>query len=126
MGGGTWWLQMKSGIIQKFEDAFSNSANYEAKKGDWPESRWGTAFKSEPRGAPTGLPEAELKEIGMATCAVPDDFKLHRSLTRILKQRSATIEKGETMDWAACEAMAFGSMLKDGVNVRCVVTDLRG
>ena len=38
---------MKAGIINKFEDAFSNSANYQSNKGDWVESRWSTDFSKQ-------------------------------------------------------------------------------
>ena len=38
-------------------------------------------------------------------------------MVRVLKGRSEMV-KGRTIDWALAEAMAFGTLMKEGVHVR--------
>ena len=38
-------------------------------------------------------------------------------MVRVLKGRSDMV-KGRTIDWALAEAMAFGTLMKEGVHVR--------
>jgi 2-oxoglutarate dehydrogenase E1 component len=109
--------EMRATINQGFEDAFQNSADYKSEETDWLESRW-TKFKKVPKNAPTGLPADYLREVGLATCSYPEGFTPHRSLVRILKARAKTIEDGVGLDWATTEAMAFGTLLKEGCHVR--------
>lgn len=45
------------------------------------------------------------------------DFKVHKAMERILKARGDML-KSRTIDWAMGEAMAFGSLLKEGTHVR--------
>lgn len=45
------------------------------------------------------------------------DFKIHRGIERILKARMDLVEN-RTIDWALAEAMAFGSLMKEGCHVR--------
>ena len=49
---------------------------------------------------------------------VPEGFTLHRSLKGILKKRKDAVTAGAGIDFATAEAMAFGSLLTDGVHVR--------
>lgn len=45
------------------------------------------------------------------------EFKVHKGIERILKARMEMVNN-RTIDWALGEAMAFGSLLKDGIHVR--------
>merc|ERR1712226_1726253 len=45
------------------------------------------------------------------------DFLIHKAMTRILKSRLEMVNN-RTVDWALGEAMAFGSLMKEGVHVR--------
>ena len=45
------------------------------------------------------------------------DIKVHGGLKRVLKQRQEMVQERK-MDWALGEAMAFGSLLKEGIHVR--------
>ncbi|MGH0188752.1 UNVERIFIED_CONTAM: hypothetical protein FKN15_031275 [Acipenser sinensis] len=66
----------------------------------------------------TGLSEEDLTHIGEVASSVPvEDFTIHGGLKRILKSRADMI-KSRTVDWALGEYMAFGSLLKEGINVR--------
>lgn len=70
--------------------------------------------------ADTGVHEETLNHIGKRfSQGLPNapDFKIHRAMERILKNRNDMVTKRE-VDWAMAEAMAFGSLLKEGVHVR--------
>jgi len=66
----------------------------------------------------TGLKLDTLKQIGRALSRVPEGFNLHKGLVRVLKAKETMMETGEGVDWATAEALAFGSLLQEGVHVR--------
>ena len=45
------------------------------------------------------------------------EFKIHRGVERILKARMEMVEQ-RSVDWALGEALAFGSLMKEGIHVR--------
>ena len=64
--------------------------------------------------------EETLTHIGKRCGSGPpnaSDFKIHRGIERILKARMEMVENRE-VDWAMAEAMAFGSLMKEGIHVR--------
>lgn len=67
---------------------------------------------------PTFISEDTFKEVGNAISSWPEGFNVHRNLQRILKNRGKAIDSGEGVDWSTGEALAFGSLLKEGFNVR--------
>ena len=73
-----------------------------------------------PQANPTGVHEETLTHVGKRCASGPpnaSDFKIHRGIERILKTRMEMVEKRE-VDWALAEAMAFGSLMKEGIHVR--------
>lgn len=70
--------------------------------------------------AQSGVVEETLVHIGKRFSNPPPnaaEFEIHRGLLRILKARLDMVEN-RTVDWALGEAMAFGSLLKEGIHVR--------
>ena len=53
------------------------------------------------------------------------DFKIHRGLERILKARAEMVEN-RTIDWALAEAMAFGSLMKEGEHSNNYYAKIKG
>ncbi|KAI5981244.1 dehydrogenase E1 and transketolase domain-containing protein 1 [Pisolithus albus] len=72
----------------------------------------------------TGVDAETLKEVGRASVSVPDGFDIHPRLQRHVKSRLAALEKGEGIDWATAEAMAFGSLMLGGCDVRIAGQDV--
>ncbi|KAI9224388.1 thiamine diphosphate-binding protein [Blastocladiella britannica] len=67
----------------------------------------------------TGVDEATLKKVGLASVATPQGFQVHPRLQKFhVQARANKVEQGKGLDWATAEAMAFGSLLLDGHNVR--------
>lgn len=66
--------------------------------------------------APTGVKLETLIHIGNRFSSPPPnaaEFIIHRGLLRILAARKDMVDK-RIVDWAMGEAMAFGSLLKEG------------
>ncbi len=66
----------------------------------------------------TGVEKDQLKKIANAITNFPENFKPHTKLVKILEKRKEAILKGDLIEWGAAEALAFGSLLFDGVNIR--------
>ena len=72
----------------------------------------------------SGVANATLLEIAKATVSAPEGFTIHPKLERQFQQRNQLVEAGE-VDWALGEAMAFGSLVLEGSNVRLMGQDSR-
>ncbi|MFV0145356.1 2-oxoglutarate dehydrogenase E1 component [Empedobacter falsenii] len=67
--------------------------------------------------ANTAYDEAKLREIAKAVSTVPEGKKLIKKVSRLIEGRGKMIEE-DKIDWGLGEALAFGSILTDGRNVR--------
>jgi len=72
----------------------------------------------------TGVPDDQIRRLAAVTGTVPDGFTLHPKLQRQFGQRAQLITSGE-VDWTIAEAVAFGSLLVEGVDVRLTGQDTR-
>ena len=63
----------------------------------------------------TGVPRDTLRYILAKSVDVPETFKLHDQLQRHVKSRMEAAETGQKIDWGSAEAMAFGSLLQQGM-----------
>jgi 2-oxoglutarate dehydrogenase E1 component len=77
-----------------------------------------------PATVPTGVDRTVLDRLVPLTSAVPADFTVHPKLARQFSQRAAMVREGE-IDWALGEALAFGSLLLEGTDVRLTGQDTR-
>lgn len=85
---------------------------------NWLDSPWKDFFEDpNARQKPTGVSEELMQHIGQVMSTPPNDFHIHPGLKRILKARMDLVNT-RTIDWALGEAMAFGSLLLDGIHVR--------
>ncbi|KAM4746828.1 2-oxoadipate dehydrogenase complex component E1 [Rhinophrynus dorsalis] len=67
----------------------------------------------------TGVPSNLLKFIGAKSVEVPDEFKMHSHLLKMHAQsRIQKLQEGMKLDWGTAEALAFGSLLCQGFNIR--------
>jgi 2-oxoglutarate decarboxylase len=72
----------------------------------------------------TGVPEATLRRLEQLVRSVPEGFTLHPKLGRQFAQRAELFARGE-VDWSLAEALAIGSLLLEGVDVRLTGQDTR-
>jgi 2-oxoglutarate dehydrogenase E1 component len=104
----------------QLNEEFESSRTYRPNKADWLDGRWAGFETSEgeyQRGQ-TAVQKQVLCEVGQALTRLPENFTPHRTVTRLLDAKRQAIEKGEGIDWATAEAMAFGSLLLEGYKVR--------
>ncbi|MBQ0148688.1 MAG: 2-oxoglutarate dehydrogenase E1 component [Flavobacteriaceae bacterium] len=74
--------------------------------------------------ANTAYDAEALKEIAKAVSTIPADKKFIRKITRIVEGRAKMIEENK-IDWGLAEALAFGSILKDGRDIRLSGEDVQ-
>ncbi len=75
--------------------------------------------------ADSAVPEPELKKINKHINSPPDWFTPHPTVARLLKRRSSALSNGGTVDWGHAEALAIGSILNDGHDIRLTGQDVR-
>src|SRR4029453_2715254 len=73
----------------------------------------------------TGVPAKRLSEVARGLGTVPDGFRLHPKVKKGLEQRRAMGEGKRPVDWGMAEALAFGSLLREGIPVRLSGQDTR-
>jgi len=104
----------------RMEQDFEAANTFKPNKADWLEGRWEglERARGEARRGDTSVPVDLLRKIGMKLTDVPEGFNLHRTIQRQLATKRQVIEKGEGIDWATAEALAFGALLVEGFPVR--------
>jgi 2-oxoglutarate dehydrogenase E1 component len=73
----------------------------------------------------TGVPLATIGEIGRQLTATPKGFNVHPKVQKLLEGRAEMAEGKRPVDWGMGEALAFGSVLWEGVRVRLSGQDVR-
>ncbi|MEX0645600.1 MAG: 2-oxoglutarate dehydrogenase E1 component, partial [Parvularculaceae bacterium] len=122
------WLEEERGKFRAFLDSeFSAASAFKPNKADWLDGQWSGFVPpvDDDRRGDTAVAIDELKRIGRTITSYPSDFKVHKTLARILEQKRATFDSGTDIDWASAEALAFGALLIDGFGVRLSGQDSR-
>jgi 2-oxoglutarate dehydrogenase E1 component len=70
----------------------------------------------------TAVPAERLRELNEELLRVPDSFTVHRKLRRPLSRRRDALEEGG-IDFGHAEALAFASLLTEGVHTRLTGQD---
>lgn len=89
---------------------------------DWLDSPWSGFFEGKDplKVSATGVPEETLIHIGNRFSQPPPnaaEFIIHKGLLRVLAARKDMVDS-RVADWALAEAMAFGSLMREGIHVR--------
>jgi len=71
----------------------------------------------------TAVPAARLRQLGEELLRVPEGFTVHPKLVRQLERRREALGDDGTIDWAHAEALAFGSLLTEGIPIRLTGQD---
>jgi len=110
-------------FVAKLDADFEAAKSYLPNKADWFEGRWtGLGKPADPetarRNVETAVSEDYIRQIGRKLTTVPSDFNIHKTLSRVIDAKRDMFAKGEGFDWATGEALAFGSLLQAGYDVR--------
>ncbi len=66
----------------------------------------------------TAVAPKTLQRVGAALSTVPEGFHIHPKLQRFVAARREALSRGEGIDWAFAEGLAFGTLLLEGNHVR--------
>jgi len=73
----------------------------------------------------TGVDRQELAAVGAALASYPSGFHIHPKIEKLLQQRRDMAQGKRPLDYAMAEALAFGTLLRQGVPVRLTGQDSR-
>ena len=71
----------------------------------------------------TTIPKKAVKQFGKLITNLPDGFKLHPRVERIIQDRRKMASGELDMDWGFAETMAYASLLKENFDVRLTGQD---
>lgn len=73
----------------------------------------------------TAVPAERLRALHRALGALPDNFAPHPKLARTLKKQAEMLDNPaeRTIDWTTAEALAFASILEEGIPIRLTGED---
>ncbi|MES4860747.1 hypothetical protein, partial [Acinetobacter baumannii] len=57
-------------------------------------------------------------DLGRKMTSIPERITAHKTVERVISARRDAIEKGEGIDWATAEHLAFATLLDQGYPVR--------
>jgi 2-oxoglutarate dehydrogenase E1 component len=115
--------QVAQEFVDLLEEEFAAAKSYAANEADWFGGRWAGLNKpvddeTARRNIETAIEPKTFDALGRTLTEVPKDVNIHKTLGRVLKAKSAMFDTGEGFDWATAEALAFGSLVMEGYNVR--------
>jgi 2-oxoglutarate dehydrogenase E1 component len=109
-------------FTKTLEDANAAGKSYKPNKADWLEGHWSGFHPAdrefEQTEEATAVPEAVLKQVGVALSRAPAGFEVNSKIARQLEAKQAMVDTGQGIDWAMGEALAFGTLLLEGSRVR--------
>lgn len=89
--------------------------------GDWR----GVSRDYRPGAATTAVPSELLTRLATELSRFPDNFTPHPKLAALYHKRLAAVQTGAGIDWGNAEALAFATLLSEGVPVRLSGQDSR-
>jgi len=109
-------------ILEEAFSAAKSLPSYEI--GDKDTKRPHSSQSEREEGIVTDIDFDSFKEMAYKLNKVPNDFDANPKLLRILAKRSEIVEKNQKkIDWGYGEALAFGSLLMEGVPIRLAGQD---
>ena len=82
--------------------------------------RWNASFEVD-----TTVPIERLREIAERIASTPAGFEVHPKVAKGLAQRRAMGRGEQDVDWGMAEALAIGTLLREGTQVRITGQDTR-
>jgi len=68
--------------------------------------------------ADTHIPLSEIQRLGERVTAIPEGFKLHPTVARVIEARKQMVADKLPVDWGMAETLAYASLLSNGYDVR--------
>ncbi|XP_068168862.1 2-oxoadipate dehydrogenase complex component E1 [Antennarius striatus] len=112
--------EIKSKHYGMLNDKLSNMTLYSPPPTNL-QGRWGDLVEPQARITTwdTGVPVPLLQFVGAKSVDIPEEIQLHSHLGKThVQARLHKLEDGTKLDWSTAEALAFGSLLSQGFNIR--------
>jgi len=118
-----WKGENEDRFTATLETEFEAAKSYKANEADWFGGRWSGLNKpADPetarRNVATGIDQKRFDALGRTLTTVPEGLTIHKTLARVIEAKRAMFSESAGFDWATAEALAFGSLLTEGFNVR--------
>lgn len=113
-------------LNQHFNKEYEAGKLFKPNKANWLEGKWSGFVKAESglgSEPDTGVDTKKLKAYGAKLTEIPAGFHMIRQLDRILKRKEEMFATGEGIDWGTGEALAFASLVAEGIPVRLTGQD---
>jgi 2-oxoglutarate dehydrogenase E1 component len=117
--------ELRNAFIARLEQDFEAGKNYKPNKADWFAGRWSGLHmpadaENARRNIPTGVSDKLFDSIGRTITTIPEGLEVHKTLRRVIDARAAMVaaKSGDVFDWSTAEALAFGTLLSEGYQVR--------
>ena len=111
-------------FVELLEEEFEAAKSYSPNEADWFAGRWaGLNRPADPetarRNVETAIDAKVFDRLGRTLTEVPEDVTIHKTLARVLKAKREMFDDASAqLDWATAEALAFGTLVMEGYNVR--------
>ena len=114
--------------INEFNNLLENqfkSAKDHHPKMDWFEGTWSRyrPQKGKDKIGNTGVQKSELIKVSDKIHSLKEELNIHKTIKRIFDSRRKSVSDEKNIDWSTAEALAFGTLLKEGFPVRLVGQD---
>ncbi len=119
----SWKGEVEDHFTATLENEFEAAKSYKANEADWFGGRWAGLNKpADPvtarRNVATGIEQKLFDSLGRTLTSVPEGLTVHKTLGRVLDAKREMFNTGNGFDWATAEALAYGSLVTEGYNVR--------
>ncbi len=118
----TYYDQLKKEFKAHLDEEFSQVEDY-TPRAQWLEGHWSGLERANGDKLPTGVAKAKLKKLTKSLCAIPESFAINRKLTKLFNNRSESMGKEQSLDWATAEQLAFATLLQTGTPIRITGQD---
>ena len=115
---------MKSEFKNLLEEQYKTSKDYKPKI-EWYEGTWSRykPEKGKDKRGKSGIDTQVIQNISESINTIPDEINVHKTISKIFEARRQSVLKKRDIDWSTAEALAFGTLLKEGFPVRLVGQD---
>ena len=115
---------MKSEFKNLLEEQYKTSKDYKPKI-EWYEGTWSRykPEKGKDKRGKSGIDTQIIQNISESINTIPDEINVHKTISKIFEARRQSVLKKRDIDWSTAEALAFGTLLKEGFPVRLVGQD---
>ena len=118
-----WTGETADRFVATLDAEFEASKSYKPNNADWFHGRWTGLHKpADPetarRNVATGIEQKLFDSLGRTLTTVPEDLTIHKTLARVIDAKREMFASGNGFDWATAEALAFGSLVSEGYNIR--------